>query len=295
VDRALRIADPAYPARLRDLSDPPDPVFLRGPWDHDGPVVAIVGSRSALADGQEMARRFAADLAREGVAIVSGLAEGIDSAAHLGALEAGGRTGAVLGTPLNRCFPRSNDLLQARVAESLGLLSELPPVSHGTRGTFPRRNRLIAALAHAVVVVQGQERSGSLHTVAAAERIGRPVGAVPWHADEPFGAAPHGLIRERRAVLVRDAGDVLALIGEAPSRRFLAARAARAVGKRPTADNGIEQRVLAGLSRRAEPLDVVAARASLGAAETIVALLALELAGLARREPGGRFRLSRSA
>lgn len=312
MDRALRIADPEYPARLRDLADPPDPVYRRGPWDHDGPMVAIVGSRSSLGDGLEMARRFAGDLAREGVAIVSGLAAGIDSAAHEGALEAGGRTGAVLGTPLDQCFPRSNAALQESVAHSLGLLSELPPGSHGTRGTFPSRNRLIAALAHAVVVVQGQERSGSLLTVAAAEAIGRPVGAVPWHADEPFAAAPHQLIRARRAVLVRDAGDVLALIGESPSTMFLAARAARAIGRRPrtkgeagkdpsAADDrdavsgALERRVLAGLSRRAEPLDVVAARASLSAAETSAALLGLELAGLVRREPGGRFRRSQSA
>lgn len=308
MDRALRIGDPEYPARLRDLSDPPDPVFLRGPWDHDGTVVAIVGSRNAVHDGLEMARRFADDLAREGVAIVSGLAVGIDSAAHEGALDAGGRTGAVLGTPLDRCYPRTNAALQERVARSLGLLSEIPSDSHGTRGTFPSRNRLIAALAHAVIVVQGQERSGSLHTAAAAAKIGRPVGAVPWHADEAFGAAPHLLIRERRAVLVRDAGDVLAMIGAKPSPALLAARAARAIGRRgrgtagtghggsdpDAAEGAIERRVLAGLSRRAQPLDVVAARASLGAAETSAALLALELAGLARREPGGRFRLSRS-
>lgn len=301
-DRAVRIGDPAYPERLRDLSNPPDPVFLRGAWDHDGFVVAIVGSRVAVHDGLEMARRFAGDLAREGVAIVSGLAGGIDAAAHEGALLAGGRTGAVLGTPLDRTYPRRADGLQRRVAESLGLMSEIPSGAHATRGTFPTRNRLIAALAHAVILVQGGEGSGALHTVAAAETLRRPVGAVPWHADELLAAAPHDLIRSRRAVLVRDAGDVMGLLDATPSATLIAARAARAIGRRRGAatsgvfevEGALERRVLGGLSRRAQPLDVVAARASLSAAETSAALLSLELAGVARREPGGRFRLART-
>jgi DNA processing protein len=133
------------------------------------------------------------------------------------------------------------------------------------------------------------------------------VGAVPWNPTEPLAATPHALIRERRAVLIRDAGDVLALVGEAPSSLLAAALEARAAASRAssaTAAPGVnlapaaatpEQRVLAGLGRRAEPLDVVAARADLPAAETSAALLALELAGLARREPGGRFRLARGA
>lgn len=297
-DRAVRIGDPGYPERLRDLSNPPDPVFLRGAWDHDGLVVAIVGARRAQDDGLEMARRFAGDLAREGIAIVSGLAEGIDAAAHEGALLAGGRTGAVLGTPLDRTYPRRADGLQRRVADSLGLMSELPAGAHATRATFPTRNRLIAALAHAVIFVQGGEGSGALHTVAAAEALRRPVGAVPWDVDEPFAAAPHALIRSGRAVLVRDAADVMGLLEATPSATLLTARAARALGRRRgvalEAEGALERRVLAGLSRRAQPLDVVATRASLSAAETSAALLSLELAGLARREPGGRFRLART-
>jgi len=308
-DRAVRIGDPGYPERLRDLSHPPDPAFLSGPWDHDGLVVAIVGSRGAQDDGLEMARCLAGDLAREGVAIVSGLAEGIDAAAHQGALLAGGRTAAVLGTPLDRTYPRRPGQLQRRVAESLGLMSEIPPGAHATRGTFSTRNRLIAALAHAVILVQGGEGSGALRTVEAAEALGRPVGAVPWHADEPLAAAPHALIRARRAVLVRHAEDVLDLLERTPSPALVAARAARAIGRRRGAaadeageaaagtvepEGAHQRRVLAGLGRRAQPLDVVAARASLSAAETSAALLSLELAGVARREPGGRFRLART-
>jgi len=305
MERTLRVGDPGYPARLRELARPPDPVYLRGPWNHEGPVVAIVGSRTAPPDGLEMARRLARELAREGVAIVSGLAHGIDAAAHEGALEAGGRTGAALGTAIDRSYPHANRALQTRVAGSLGLMSELPSGANATRGTFSTRNRLIAAMAHAVVVVQGGEGSGTLHAVEAAERLGRPVGAVPWHADDPYAAMPHALIRERRAVLVRHADDVLALVDAAPTSVDItmgamasAIEVAAAIDPRPRdrfAEAAPERRVLAGLSRRAQPLDVVAARSELGAAETSAALLTLELAGLARREPGGRYRLARGA
>lgn len=301
LDRALAADHVDYPERLRDLDHPPDPLYLRGAWNHAGPVVAIVGSRNVPAEGIEMARRIAADLAREGVAVVSGLATGVDAAAHQGALDAGGRTGAVLGTPLDQCYPRDHDDLQRAVCASLGVMSELSPDSHGTRGTFQTRNRIIAALAHAVLVVQAGDRSGALHTVEAAERLGRPVGAMPWHADEIYGALPHRLIRERRAILVRHAADMLELLGERASPVLLAAQADRRAGMAlpaaggDAADTSATARVLAGLSRRAEPLDVVAARATLGAAETSAALLSLELAGLARREPGGRYRLARGA
>ncbi|MGE5179335.1 MAG: DNA-processing protein DprA, partial [Bacteroidota bacterium] len=228
MDRVLPIESPDYPARLRDLANPPDPLFVRGAWDHEGPVVAIVGARSALGDGLEMARRLAADLAREGAAVVSGLARGIDAAAHEGALEAGGRTGAVIGTPLDLVYPPAHRELQGRVARSLGLMSELPPGAHPTRSTFVSRNRMLAAIADLVVLVQGDLESGALRTVEAAERLGRPVGAVPWHAEEPLAAAPHALIHDRRAVLVRDAADVLELAGEPRSPLLATARAAAA-------------------------------------------------------------------
>jgi len=298
--RSLRPDDPGYPARLRDLPDPPDPIHLAGPWDHDGPVVAIVGSRGSLADALELTMDLAGDLASQGVAVVSGMALGIDGAAHHGALRTGGRSGAVLGTELGVSYPRAHAALQQSLAASLGLMSEIPAGTHATRGTFASRNRLIAALSHAVILVQGDSQSGALLTVRAAESLGRPVGAIPWDLSEPLAAAPHALIRERRAVLIRDAADALALLGEAPSatlvRALAARRDAKRVGGASRAEGGgaLESRVLAGLRRRAEPLDVVATRASLPAAETSAALLALELAGLARREPGGRFRRTRS-
>jgi DNA processing protein len=267
--------------------------------------VAIVGSRNARGEGIEFTRWLAGALAREGVAVVSGLALGIDGAAHRGALEAGGRSGAVLGTPLDKVYPEEHRDLHEQLAASLGLMSELAPGTPTTRGTFAARNTLLAAISHAVILVQADVKSGALLTVGAAERLRRPIGAVPWNPTDELAASPLALIREGRAVLIRDAGDVLELVGEASSPVLAtaasvatpAAAAAPASPSWATRDSrsSVERRVLAELGRRAEPLDVVATRADLPAAETSAALLALELAGLARREPGGRYRLARGA
>ena len=300
--RILLPEDAGYPKRLRDLSSPPSPLDLDGPWDHDGPVVAIVGSRNPTPAGIDFTRVLAADLAREGAAVVSGLARGIDAAAHEGALSEGGASGAVLGTPLDTVYPPENAELHERLRRSLGLMSEIASGGHATRNTFAARNRMIAALAHAVVLVQGDGRSGALLTARAGAAIGRPVGAVPWAPWDALGEAPLALIRERGAVLVRHAADVLALAGETPSTslaRALAARARSRARERGVAMSEVpgiprhEERVLGGLTRDPEPIDLVASRAALSAAETSAALLALELAGLARREPGGRYRLAR--
>jgi DNA processing protein len=295
--RALDPGHPEYPVRLRDLSSPPSPIFLRGPWNHAGPIVAVVGSRNARPEAIEFTRWLAGALAREGVAVVSGLARGIDAEAHKGALEAGGRSGGVLGTPLDEVYPPENRSLQEELAASLGLMSEVAPGAPTTRGTFATRNRILAAISHAVILVQADVKSGALLTVRAAERLRRPIGAVPWNPTDELAASPLALIREGRAVLIRDARDVLTLMGEAPSSVIAAAAtaatpAAAAPASVSDSRSGIERRVLAELGRRAEPLDVVATRADLPAAETSAALLSLELAGLARREPGGRYRLA---
>ncbi|HEU4724702.1 MAG TPA: DNA-processing protein DprA, partial [Candidatus Eisenbacteria bacterium] len=162
--REVARGDEGYPERLESLARPPRHVYLEGPWTHDGPFVAIVGSRHADGDGLDIARSLAAELAREGAAVISGLALGIDAAAHEGALDAGGKSGAVLGTPLDRVHPRRHATLQRRLAASLGILSELAPGTAATKGTFVSRNRLVAALADVVIVVQGRAKSGALLT-----------------------------------------------------------------------------------------------------------------------------------
>lgn len=290
--RAVSARDVAYPAGLRDLPLPPPLVFLSGPWNHAGPAVAIVGARNASDDGCDVARAIAGDLAREGIAVLSGLARGIDAAAHEGALDAGGRSGAVLGTGLERCYPVGHRGLQDSLAASIGLLTEQPPGAHPTRGSFASRNRLLAAISDAVLLVQGREGSGALLTAEVARRLGRPIGAVPWDSRDPLGAAPHALIRSGSAVLVRGAEDVLTLLGKSvgsPTQGARPARRARPPAERdPVGER--EQRLLRALRERPQPLDAVARQAALSIEEAGAALVLLELLGRARREPGGAVR-----
>jgi DNA processing protein len=285
-------------------------VYLVGSWNHPGPHVAIVGARNATEDGIDVARDLARSLAERGVAVVSGLARGIDAAAHEGALDSGGVSGAVLGTSLDETYPREHAELQKRVAHSLGLMSEIAPGTPATRGTFATRNRLLAAIADVVVVVQGRAGSGALITAKAAAKLGRPVGAVPWDSRDPLGEAPHALIRSGAATLVRNADDVLELITDivgdaqgAPrggSRRSAAAplspTAAGRLRAAPDLCEGLtpsEVALYRALRERPRSLDHLAAAAQLTAPQLAVALLQLELSGLARRAPGGLARKTR--
>jgi DNA processing protein len=263
-------------------------------------MVAIVGARDATGDGLDLTYELAAALAERGVAVISGLARGIDAAAHRGALAAGGRTGAILGTPLAGVYPPEHEALQREVAGSLGLLSEIAPGAAATRSTFASRNRLLAAVSDAVVVAQGRAGSGALLTVAAARALGRPVGAVPWDPREPLAEAPLALLRAGRASLIRHADDVLALLppftGSAPAdAEQCAPKGAGDLfpdeGAEPV--EGPEGLLLAALRRRAEPLDLAARRAGLSIAEAGAALVALELRGRAERLAGGTVRRAR--
>ena len=256
-----------------------------------------------------MARELAGALCERGAAIVSGLAQGIDAAAHGGALDAGGLTGAVLGTPLQEIYPREHVELQGRVARSLGIMTEIPPDGFATRNTFAARNRMVAAMGDVVVVVQGALNSGALITAEEAARLRRPVAALPWDSREPLGEAPHALIRSGRATLVRNADDVLELMGrKAPesgvslgngedkfptgntASRRLAPNVAIPLHLTP-----IEAALYRALRERPLPLDHLASAASLTASDLSIALLALELRGLARRMPGGLARRTSSA
>ena len=302
--RAVPPEDAAYPRRLRDLeklerndSLRPDvrvrrsksalrpTVFLRGSWSSNC-TVAIVGSRRATLDGVRVARDLAASLAEHGIAVVSGLAQGIDAAAHEGALDAGGRSGAVLGTSIEDCFPASHARLQERIAGSLGLMTEVFPGWPSSQRSFSERNHLLAAISDLIVIVQGDGKSGALITTSAARAMERPVGAIPWDIYEAFGAAGHRLLHDGHAVLIRGPEDALALLGIEPTPRG-AKRAARL----PTLD-GTESRALAAIGRVPRSFDEVAAASGLTAAELGAALLELEILGLARREAGGRVRLT---
>jgi DNA processing protein len=209
---ALRPDDDAYPAALRELPDPPRVLWGRGRLaTMAAPAVAIVGTREATPYGLRIATAIAARCARAGIAVISGLARGIDGAAHQAALDAGGRTVGVLGTGVDVVFPRTHRALQERVATEGLLLTELPPGAPGHGGTFPRRNRIIAALASLTVVVEAGERSGALITAGHAADLGRQVAVVPGPIDQPSARGSNALMRSGAHVLA-DVDDVLALL-----------------------------------------------------------------------------------
>jgi DNA processing protein len=288
--RALPGSRPEYPEGLRDLADPPAVVFVVGgelPAIRE--AVAVVGSRAASRYGLEQARRLAGDLARLGLVVVSGLARGIDAAAHRGALDAGGRTVAVLPSGLDAITPRDHRDLAAEIAVRGALLSEWECGDPQGKAVFVQRNRLIAALAGATVVVEAAERSGALSTAAFARRLGRRVLAVPGDVDRETARGCHALIRVG-AQLCECAADVLASPGQ-DGRRPLSRSRRPPRGTRPGPEPAgtPESRLLAVLSREAQTVDTLAAGAGLTVAETMSALLALHWAGAAIPRPGQRW------
>lgn len=231
------------------------------------PRVAIVGTRRATSYGLRITRELAAAVAHAGGCVVSGLAAGIDGAAHRAALEANGATIAVLGTGIDRTFPVGHRTLQEEIGRRGVLLSELDRDDHGKPFTFPRRNRIIAALALVVVVVEAPVKSGALGTADIALKLGRTVAAVPGPIDQPQSAGSNLLIREGAQILT-GVEDLLALIGLTPPLR--AARAA------PDSDEG---RVWSALADGGIDMDTLCHRSGLPAAQCMAAVTALELSG----------------
>ncbi|GGL78251.1 DNA-binding protein [Deinococcus aerolatus] len=263
-----------YPAALEALGDPPPVLWVRGELPELAVVpyaVGIVGTRAASPHAISLTRRIAGDLARAGVVVVSGLARGVDTAAHGAAVEAGGHSIGVLGSAVNVIYPRENSAL----AERLTLLSEYPLDTGPAQHHFPTRNRLIAALSAGTLVVEGERKSGSLITATHALECGRTVFAVPGRAGDPRAAGPHALIRDG-AVLTESAQDVLDELGwgQAPAA--------------PVPDLPPEQtRVLAALGAPAT-LDDLQAGTGLPLPDLQTALVMLQLMGLAE-EVGGRW------
>lgn len=268
------------------LADPPAALFLSGRLPGaDQPCAAIVGTRRASPYGLRVARELAESLARRGVCVVSGLAVGIDAAAHAGALRAGTagpRTLAVLGNGTAVAYPPENALLSAEIAGQGGLLSEHPPDTSPERWHFPRRNRLVAALARVLVVVEAPLSSGAMLTAALAVQAGREVLAVPGPIDRFVHEGSHRLLREGSAALCRGPADVLEALGLATADGDPPAAAGV-----PLPPPG-PQLTLFGLLAPDEALDADAlCRASgLAADEVGAALAALELDGRVRRLPG---------
>ena len=215
----LTLADPAYPAGLLEIHDPPPVIYVNGnPELLNRPAIAVVGARHATPAGMENARAFAGHLALEGWSVVSGLASGIDTAAHEGALEAGpsgGSTIAVLGTGIDIVYPASNRALAHRVAQAGALVTEFPLGCKALAHQFPRRNRIVAGLVHGVLVVEAALKSGSLITARHASEAGREVFAIPGSIHSPLSKGCHALIRQG-AKLVESGQDIVEELRASP-------------------------------------------------------------------------------
>lgn len=281
--------EPSYPALLAATPSPPG-LFVRGTMTiDDGLAVAIVGARRASAYGLEVAEALASDLAARGVTIVSGLARGIDAAAHRGALAAGGRTLAVLGSGIDVIYPPEHRGLAREIAARGAVLTEMPPGTRPLPWHFPLRNRIIAALSLGVVVVEAAERSGALTTATWAAELGREVLAVPGRVTSPASRGAHGLLRDG-AALVESAADVLAQLPE-PFRSAAAQRAAARAGAAaaPAVEDPTQAALLAAVGDEPVSVDELIARTGLRADHAAAALLALELGGQVRQLDGQRY------
>jgi DNA processing protein len=282
--------DPDYPALLRRISSPPLALFVAGDpallWH---PAVAIVGSRSPSAGGRDNAFDFARALAASGLAVASGLAAGIDTAAHEGALADGGLTLAVLGTGPDVPYPRANTELHARIAVAGAVVSEHPPGTGAQRGHFPSRNRILAGLSLATLVVEAAQRSGALITARLAGEAGREVFAVPGSIHNPLARGCHRLIRDG-AGLVESAQEVIAAIGPLAAELADALRgrlAAPTSHATPAADrqasvgsDGPDYQCLwQALGHDPTGMDRLVSRTGLTAAELSSMLLVMELEG----------------
>ena len=264
---SIRLGSARFPPLLAEIPDPPAILWVRGDisiWDKT--VVAVVGARAASRDGRAAAEAIAGDLARAGIVIASGLARGIDSAAHAGALDAGGTTIAVLGTGIDRVYPPENGALFERIARCGLLMTEFPPGTPPINSHFPRRNRIISGLSRAVLVVEAAEKSGSLITARLAADQGRDVMAMPGLTAGGRNRGAHALLRDG-AKLVESAVDILQELGISTA-------------------NGAPQEMPETVEFT---VDEIAEQLKLPAGDALARLLEWELTGEIRRIGSGRF------
>jgi DNA processing protein len=281
----LTLGDPAYPAALLDTADPPLLLFAQGRLDLlQRSAIAIVGSRHATPQGRDNAREFAAHFSRGGLTVVSGLALGIDGAAHEGGLAGPGSTIAVVGTGLDRVYPKRHLQLAHRIAAEGLLVSEFPLGTPPLAPNFPMRNRIIAGLSLGTLVVEAAVESGSLITARQAAEMGREVFAIPGSIHSPQSRGCHALIKQG-AKLVDAAQDVLDEL-RLPAGPGLLATAPAAS---PPATRAATDPVLDALGHDPTSLDALMARCGWPAARLQARLLELELDGAVARLPGGLF------
>jgi DNA processing protein len=285
--RLLACTDPQFPSLLGTIADAPVLLYLRGDLQIlNRPRVAVIGSRAATAYGKRISSMLAAELARQGVVVVSGLAMGIDGQAHAGCLQAGGATIGVLGCGVDVIYPRSHAGLYGEVAARGLLISEYPLGTRPEGFRFPARNRIISGLCSGVVVVEATRRSGSLITARLALDQGREVFAVPGRIDSAKSEGTHRLIQQG-AHLVQTAGDILQELELASAIHF-PDTAAAAADREETLD-ARERQLLEHLEVYPENIDELAVKTGLSPGELNDVLLQLELKGMVRQLPGSQY------
>jgi DNA processing protein len=277
---ALVLSDVRYPTLLKEIYDPPAVLFYQGNLDAlSAPSVALVGSRKATQYGRTTAHKLGAELASLGITVISGMARGIDTAAHLGALHGNGTTAAVLGCGLDICYPPESKKLRDEIASRGVLLSEFVPGTQPKPPHFPMRNRIISGLSLAVTVVEAAERSGALITADCALEQGRDVLAVPGSIQSPASRGCHRLIKEGAAV-AENVADILRVLG-----MFIEQ------GNKPEALNvtAMQETILTVMEYEPVHFDGICGRSSLPVAQLAVALVELELVGLIKKMPGNYY------
>lgn len=282
------IIDPDYPQGLARLDDAPLVLYeIGGRIPHDDNAVAIVGSRGCTPYGLRMAKRIATGLAQAGFTVISGLARGIDAMAHKAALDAGGRTLAVLGNGLSRVYPAEHADLAKAVIENGSLMAEAEMSQSPQPGLFPARNRIISGMSRAVIVIEAAAKSGTLHTATHAAEQGIPVMAVPGPADSPLCEGTHNLLRSG-AHLCTGIDDIVTLLGEPQrvSRSFPSAQP-----KGPPSDDPDQQTIWKSLESGPLFADELVRLTGFGIAKLSMLTLLMETTGLIRRLPGNRFEI----
>ncbi len=287
--RLVTWTDAAYPRLLRDTADAPPLLFVQGDAGLLGlPQIAIVGSRNATPDGRETARRFATYLASRGFCITSGLAEGVDAAAHAGALDAGGATIAVCGTGLDRVYPARHVELAERIRTAGALVSEFPPDTPPLRANFPRRNRIISGLSLGTLVVEAGVTSGSLITARLAAEQGREVFAIPGSIHNPLAKGCHRLIRQG-AKLVETAEDIVEELGGLLGELAVVAENTPETASEPVSIAPEYAALLDAMGWSPVDVDSLVERCGLTTGEVSSMLLILEMEGHVRALSGGRY------
>ena len=285
----ITLHDPRYPSLLKELNDPPVLLYVNGDPDLlSMPQLAIVGSRSATPGGLEIAREFSHSLTEAGLVITSGLALGIDAAAHKGALESTGKTIAVLGTGPDRIYPAKHLKLAEQVVNSGTIVTEFVPGTTPNKGNFPRRNRVISGLALGTLVVEAAQRSGSLITARFAMEQGKEVFAIPGSIRNPQARGTHALIREG-AKLVESVDDIIEDLGPLFATLFPVENKEKTKSDSGKTYKGDQKLIMESLGYDPVSVNELVERSGLTASEVSSILLSLELEGDVSSQVGGMY------